>query len=125
MAILVDKNTRVLVCGMTGREGGFHTQQMIDYGTAVVGGVTPGKGGTEHLGVPVFDTVEEAVKATQANASIIFGNYWWRIQYRNGIRGHNPVRVICAEPTTPGPPAGRAVRADHSDAHGSGCAAGI
>lgn len=72
MAILVDKNTRVIVCGMTGREGGFHTQQMIEYGTNVVGGVTPGKGGTEHLGRPVFDTVEEAVKATGANASLIF-----------------------------------------------------
>ncbi len=72
MAILVDKNTRVIVCGMTGREGGFHTQQMIEYGTNVVGGVTPGKGGTEHLGRPVFDTVDEAVKATGANASLIF-----------------------------------------------------
>lgn len=57
---------------MTGREGSFHTQQMIDYGTKVVGGVTPGKGGTEHLGVPVFDSVQEAVDATHANAAIIF-----------------------------------------------------
>ena len=72
MSILVDKNTKVIVCGMTGREGGFHTQQMIDYGTQVVAGVTPGKGGTSHLGVPVFDTVEEAVAATGANASLIF-----------------------------------------------------
>lgn len=72
MAILVDKNTRVLVAGMTGREGAFHTQQMIEYGTKVVAGVTPGKGGTEHLGVPVFDSVEEAVKATQADAALIF-----------------------------------------------------
>jgi succinyl-CoA synthetase alpha subunit len=72
MAILVDKNTRVLVAGMTGREGGFHTSQMIDYGTNVVGGVTPGKGGTSHLGVPIFDTAEEAVKATGANAGLIF-----------------------------------------------------
>ncbi len=72
MAILVDKNTKVIVCGMTGREGSFHTQQMIDYGTQVVGGVTPGKGGTEFLGKPVFDTVQEAVNATGANASVIF-----------------------------------------------------
>ncbi len=72
MAILVDKNTRVLVCGMTGREGSFHTEQMIEYGTQVVGGVTPGKGGTQHLGVPVFDSVREAVEATQADAAIIF-----------------------------------------------------
>jgi succinyl-CoA synthetase alpha subunit len=72
MAILVDKNTKVIVCGMTGREGGFHTKQMIEYGTQVVAGVTPGKGGTEHLGKPVFDTVAEAVQATDANAALIF-----------------------------------------------------
>ncbi len=72
MAILVDKNTRVIVCGMTGREGAFHTGQMIDYGTQVVGGVTPGKGGTEFLGRPIFDSVEEAVAVTQANAALIF-----------------------------------------------------
>jgi succinyl-CoA synthetase alpha subunit len=72
MAILVDNLTRVLVCGMTGREGSFHAQQMIEYGTKVVGGVTPGKGGTEHLGVPVFDTVAGAVAQTGANAAIIF-----------------------------------------------------
>ncbi|HJP82401.1 MAG TPA: succinate--CoA ligase subunit alpha [Fimbriimonadaceae bacterium] len=72
MSILVDKNTKVLVCGITGREGGFHTQQMIEYGTQVVGGVTPGKGGTTHLGVPVFDSVEEAVAKTGANAGLIF-----------------------------------------------------
>ena len=72
MSILVDKNTRLLVQGITGREGGFHTQQMIEYGTKVVGGVTPGKGGTEAFGVPVFNTVKEAVKETGANATIIF-----------------------------------------------------
>jgi len=72
MAILVDKNTRVLVCGMTGREGTFHTQQMIEYGTTVVGGVTPGKGGHTHLGLPIFDSAEEAVSATHANAALIF-----------------------------------------------------
>jgi succinyl-CoA synthetase alpha subunit len=72
MAVLVDGNTKVIVCGMTGREGAFHTQQMIDYGTNVVAGVTPGKGGQEFLGVPVFNTVAEAVAATGANASLIF-----------------------------------------------------
>ncbi|MBS1721574.1 MAG: succinate--CoA ligase subunit alpha [Armatimonadetes bacterium] len=72
MAILVDKNTKVLVAGMTGREGTFHTQQMIEYGTKVVGGVTPGKGGTEHLGLPVFDTMREAVDKTGANAVLVF-----------------------------------------------------
>lgn len=72
MSVLVNKDTRVLVAGMTGREGTFHTQQMIEYGTQVVAGVTPGKGGTSHLGVPVFDSVEEAVDATGANAGLIF-----------------------------------------------------
>lgn len=72
MAILVDKNTKVIVCGMTGNEGSFHTEKMIEYGTQIVGGVTPGKGGQTHLGKPIFDTVEEAVAATGANASIVF-----------------------------------------------------
>src|SRR5579863_4491290 len=72
MSVLVDKDTRVLVQGLTGREGSFHAQQMLDYGTKVVAGVTPGKGGTEHLGVPVFNTVADAVKATRANVSVIF-----------------------------------------------------
>src|SRR5579863_3087046 len=72
MSVLVDKHTRVLVQGLTGREGSFHAQQMLDYGTKVVAGVTPGKGGTEHLGVPVFNTVADAVKATRANVSVIF-----------------------------------------------------
>lgn len=72
MAILVNKDTRAIVCGMTGREGGFHAQQMIDYGSQIVAGVTPGKGGTEHLGRPIFDTVREAVDATGADAAVIF-----------------------------------------------------
>jgi len=72
MSILVDKDTRLLVQGITGGEGTFHTEQMIAYGTPVVAGVTPGKGGTEHLGVPVYDTVAAAVEATGANASVIF-----------------------------------------------------
>jgi succinyl-CoA synthetase alpha subunit len=72
VSILVNKDTRLLVQGITGREGAFHTQQMIEYGTNVVGGVTPGKGGTETLAVPIFNTVKEAVKETGANASIIY-----------------------------------------------------
>lgn len=72
MSVFVDKNTKVVVSGITGRDGGFHTQLMLDYGTAVVAGVTPGKGGQEHLGVPVFNTVREAVEATGANTSLIF-----------------------------------------------------
>jgi succinyl-CoA synthetase alpha subunit len=72
MSVLVDNNTRLLVQGLTGREGGFHAQQMLEYGTKVVGGVTPGKGGTKHLGVPVFDTVSGAVRETGANVSVIF-----------------------------------------------------
>jgi succinyl-CoA synthetase alpha subunit len=71
MAIFVDKNTRLVVQGITGRDGSFHTQQMLKYGTKVVAGVTPGKGGTDIFGVPIFDTVEEAVAKTKANTSII------------------------------------------------------
>jgi succinyl-CoA synthetase alpha subunit len=72
MSILVDKNTRLVVQGITGREGEFHTRRMIEYGTNVVAGVTPGKGGGWVNSVPVFDTIKEAVAATEANASIIF-----------------------------------------------------
>src|SRR5689334_9520162 len=72
MAVLIDRNTRLLVQGLTGREGTFHAKQAAAYGTTVVGGVTPGKGGTTHEGWPVFNTVEECVTATGANASVIF-----------------------------------------------------
>jgi succinyl-CoA synthetase alpha subunit len=72
MGILVDKNTKLLVQGITGRDGSFHTEQMIEYGTNVVGGVTPKKGGQEIFGKPIFDTVKEAKEATGANASCIF-----------------------------------------------------
>ena len=72
MSILVNKDSKIIVQGFTGGEGTFHSQQMIDYGTSIVGGVTPAKGGQTHLGLPVFNTVEEAVKETGANISIIF-----------------------------------------------------
>src|SRR3982751_717669 len=72
MSILVDRNTKVITQGMTGETGTFHTQQALAYGTQMVGGVTPGKGGTEHLGLPVFDTVHEAVSQTGATASVIY-----------------------------------------------------
>jgi succinyl-CoA synthetase alpha subunit len=72
MSVLVNKNSRVIVQGFTGSEGTFHASQMIEYGTNVVGGVTPNKGGTMHLNKPVFNTVADAVKTTQANVSIIF-----------------------------------------------------
>lgn len=72
MSILVDKDTRLVVQGLTGTEGTFHTKQMVEYGTNVVAGVTPGKGGTTHEGIPVFNTVEEAVRETGANASVIY-----------------------------------------------------
>jgi len=72
MSVLIDKSTRLIVQGLTGREGTFHAKQAAAYGTTVVGGVTPGKGGTTHEGWPVFDTVHDAVRETGANASVIF-----------------------------------------------------
>ena len=72
MSILVDRSTKVVTQGMTGDTGTFHTRQALDYGTQMVAGVTPGKGGSEHLGLPVFDTVGDAVEATGATASVIY-----------------------------------------------------
>ena len=72
MSILADSGSRILVQGLTGREGSFHTEQMVAYGTRVVAGVTPGKGGSRHLGIPVYDAVDEAVREQGANVSIIF-----------------------------------------------------
>ena len=72
MSVLVNKNSRVLVQGFTGGEGTFHATQMLEYGTNVVGGVTPGKGGQKHIGLPVFNTVAECVKELGADVSVIF-----------------------------------------------------
>src|SRR5262245_46461967 len=72
MSILIDKNTKVICQGFTGKQGTFHSEQAIEYGTKMVGGVTPGRGGEKHLGLPVFDTVREAVDATGADASVIY-----------------------------------------------------
>src|SRR5687768_17663228 len=72
MSILVDKNTKVICQGITGSQGSFHTEQALAYGSKMVAGVTPGKGGTEHLGLPVYDTVAEAKEQTDADSSVIY-----------------------------------------------------
>ena len=71
MSILIDKNTKVICQGFTGQQGTFHSEQAIEYGTRMVGGVTPGKGGQTHLGLPIFDTVREAIQVTEADASAV------------------------------------------------------
>ncbi|QIK16462.1 succinate--CoA ligase subunit alpha [Blattabacterium sp. DPU] len=75
MSILIDKNIKVLVQGLTGKEGLFHTEQMINFGTTIVGGITPGKGGKKCLGIPIFNTIEEAMNSTGGNVSVIFVPY--------------------------------------------------
>ena len=72
MSVLVNKDSRIIIQGFTGSEGTFHASQMIEYGSNVVGGVTPGKGGTIHLGAPVFNTVQDAVDEVKADVSVIF-----------------------------------------------------
>ncbi len=72
MSVLIDKSTKILIQGFTGKMGTFHAEEMIKYGSKVVGGVTPGKGGSKHLNLPVFNTVKEAVETTGASASILF-----------------------------------------------------
>ena len=72
MSVLIDKKTKIIIQGFTGKFGSFHAEEMIKYGTNIVGGVTPGKGGQKHLNLPVFNTVKEAVKNTDATASILF-----------------------------------------------------
>ena len=96
MAILVDEETRVIVQGITGREGSFHTKLMLDYGTKIVAGVTPGKGGSEVHGVPVYDSVEEALSEHDANASIIFvpARFASDAAFEAIEAGLNPVVVI-------------------------------
>ena len=108
MSILVNKNSKVVVQGITGSEGTFHATQMIEYGTNIVAGVTPGKGGTIHLGKPVFNTVEEAVEASGAEASIVFvppayaadgimeaaeSNIRFCVSITDGIPTHDMIRV--------------------------------
>ncbi len=96
MSVLVDKSTRLVVQGITGKEGTFHTKQMVEYGTQVVGGVTPGKGGTTHEGIPVFNTVADAVRDAGANASVIYVPP----PFAAGARRMRRIRSISEPPVT-------------------------
>ena len=95
MSILIDRDSRVIVQGFTGREGTFHAGQMIEYGTRIVGGITPNKGGQVHLGLPVFNTVEDAVRETAANVSGHFcaGRLCRRCHHRGRPVRHRPDRL--------------------------------
>jgi len=97
MSIFIDKNTKVLVQGITGSVGTFHTKQMLEYGTKIVGGVTPGKAGSKVEGVPVFNTVSEAVRATGANASVIYVPRRSR-RTRSARRSMRGSTSLCASP---------------------------
>ena len=97
MSIIINKDTKLIVQGITGREGQFHTKTMIEYGTNVVGGVTPGKGGQEIFGLPVFNTVKEAVEATGANATIIFvPAKFTPASVMEALDGLPPVKIHCS-----------------------------
>lgn len=95
MSILIDKSTRLIVQGITGRDGLFHAKKMKEYGTHVVGGTSPGKGGTDVDGIPVFNTMYDAVEQTKANTSIIFcsGTFCGRCHYGGSRCGH-PVNCL-------------------------------
>jgi succinyl-CoA synthetase alpha subunit len=86
MSILIDKNTKVICQGFTGREGTYHSEQAVSYGTKMVGGVTPNKGGSKHLDLPVFNSVEEARHKTGANASVIYVPPPFSVHYRRDSR---------------------------------------
>lgn len=107
MAIMIDENTRVLVQGFTGQIGTFHAREMLDYGTKIVGGVTPGKGGTTHLDLPVFDTMKDAVQQTGADASIIFIPAPFAA---DGIMEANDAGIRCCVAITDGIPAQDMIR---------------
>ena len=98
MSFLIDENTKLIVQGITGREGTFHTEQMLEYGTKVVAGVTPGKGGTEVLGVPVFNTVMEAMQVTEANATVLFvpPKFMYKAAYE-AVMSEIPLAITIAE----------------------------
>jgi succinyl-CoA synthetase alpha subunit len=98
MSILVDKNTRVICQGFTGNQGTFHSEQAIAYGTKMVGGTSPGKGGTIHLGLPVFDTVRQAREATDCTASVIYvpTPSWKRSTRKSRLSSASPKAFPCS-----------------------------